>query len=127
MVRVGLSDDIGSCEIRAMSLPRSRRMAASLSSVSSVPSNLTEPPAMDAPGGSSRMTDMPVIVFPEPDSPTSPTDSPAATVRLTPSTACTTPALVAISVRRPVTSSRLIGRFPGLSRAGRARPSASRR
>ncbi len=41
---------------------------------------------MDAPGGSSRMTDMPVMVLPEPDSPTRPTDSPAATVRLTPST-----------------------------------------
>ena len=76
MVRTGFSEDIGSCEISAMSLPRRRRMPASSSAVSSRPSNLTEPPVIEPPCGSSRITDMPVIVLPLPDSPTRPSTRP---------------------------------------------------
>src|SRR5712671_1241019 len=41
--------------------------------------------------GTSRITALPSVDFPQPDSPTRPTVSPAATSRLTSSTACTTP------------------------------------
>src|SRR5690606_36529112 len=51
------------------------------------------------------MTEKPVIVLPEPDSPTRPTISPADTLRSTPSTAFTTPPWVKKWVRRPRTSS----------------------
>ena len=58
-----------------------------LSSVSSVPSNLTEPDV----GRVSCSTERPVVDFPQPDSPTSPSVSPGAMVKETPETAWTAP------------------------------------
>ena len=55
------------------------------------------------------MTEKPVMLLPEPDSPTRPTISPACTRRSTPSTAFTTPPWVKKWVCRPCTSS--TGRF----------------
>src|SRR5690349_69823 len=62
------------------------------------------PPTM-RPGASIRpMTEKPVMLLPEPDSPTSPRTSPAPTRRSTPSTALTTPPWVKKWVCRPCTS-----------------------
>ncbi len=61
--------------------------------------------AIVPPGGSSRITERAVMVLPQPDSPTSPRHSPAATLRLMPSTARTVLPLRRISVRRPAISS----------------------
>src|SRR5205814_1980389 len=47
----------------------------------------------------------PTVVLPQPDSPTSPTVSPACIAKLTPSTAWTVECLSAISTRRSATSS----------------------
>src|ERR1022692_2809558 len=44
-------------------------------------------------GSSSRVSSLPVVVFPQPDSPTSPSVSPELTEKLTPSTAWTAPTL----------------------------------
>src|SRR5690348_4879724 len=54
---------------------------------------------------SRRITDSAVTLLPEPDSPTRPSVSPGCTVKLTPSTARTTPASVSKYVRRSRTSS----------------------
>ena len=71
MVSTGLSDVIGSWKIIATSLPRTPRIASSLSVSRSTPSSLTEPPTM-RPGGSgtSRMSESAVTLLPQPDSPT---------------------------------------------------------
>ena len=63
------------------------------------------PPAIDPPVGSRFMIDSAVMVLPQPDSPTIPSVSPGSTWIDTPSTACTTPSLSRISVRRSVISS----------------------
>ncbi len=55
--------------------------------------------------GSRPMIDRPVIVLPQPDSPTRPTVSPGSTAKLTPSTARTTPERSLMNVRRPSISS----------------------
>ena len=65
------------------------------------------------------MTDIPVIVLPDPDSPTRPTVSPAATANDTPSTGRTVPPAVSMSVRSPRTSSRVTS-APVLCGAGGA-------
>ena len=92
MVSTGLSEVIGSWKIIAMSLPRTPRIASSLSASRSTPSSLTEPPAM-RPGGSgtSRIRDSAVMLLPQPDSPTIASVSCGASAKLTPSTALTTP------------------------------------
>ena len=51
------------------------------------PSNMICPPV----GSSSRVSSRPVVVLPQPDSPTTPSVCPAATEKLTSSTACTAP------------------------------------
>src|ERR1700689_1415055 len=104
-VIVGFSDVIGSWKIIETLLPRTRRMSLSLSVVSSLPSSLTLPEAIRPPGGSSRMSDIPVIDLPHPDSPTSPTVSPGAMLNETSRTAWTAALRVRISVRSPATSS----------------------
>ena len=48
------------------------------------------PLTIRAPGASRRTIEWQVVVFPQPDSPTSPNVSPGSTVKLTPSTAFTT-------------------------------------
>ena len=53
----------------------------------SVPSNVIEPSV----GSSSRIIARPVVLLPQPDSPTSPSVSPFAIEKLTPSTARTSP------------------------------------
>src|SRR5262245_26028182 len=60
-------------------------------------------PATMRPGGigTSFKIDMAVTVLPQPDSPTTPTVSPRAIVRSTPSTACTMPSSVLKCVLRP--------------------------
>ena len=92
MVSTGLSEVIGSWKIIAMSLPRTARIASSLSASRSTPASLTVPPAM-RPGGSgtSRISDSAVMLLPQPDSPTIASVSCGASVKLTPSTALTTP------------------------------------
>ncbi len=60
---------------------------------------------MRAGGSSTPMIDQPVTVLPEPDSPTSPRTSPRATVKLTPSTAFTTPSRTKKWVLRSATAS----------------------
>src|SRR5579875_1384070 len=105
MVMVGLSDVMGSWKTIAMSLPRTWRISASLTLARSWPPKRISPPAMWPPRGKRRMIDRPVIVFPQPDSPTSPTVSPGATWKLMPSTAWTVALRSLISVLRSLTSS----------------------
>src|ERR1700722_3078896 len=88
-----------------MSLPRTVCMSRSDSALMSVPPSTTEPEVMTPPRGSSRMVDRAVIVLPQPDSPTRPRHSPAATARLTPSTARTVVFFSLISVCRSLTCS----------------------
>src|ERR1700729_839576 len=88
-----------------MSLPRTVCMSRSDSALMSVPPSTTEPEVMTPPRGSSRMIDRAVIVLPQPDSPTRPRHSPAATARLTPSTARTVAFFSLISVCRSLTCS----------------------
>src|SRR5205823_5506610 len=106
MVYTGLSEAIGSCKIIEILLPRYSRISASLNCSRSTPSNLILPPTILPPGcGTSRSSDRLVMVLPEPDSPTMPSVSPGATVKLTPSTALTTPRRVKKYVRRSSTCS----------------------
>src|SRR6516162_8424532 len=99
-VIVGFSEVIGSWKIIPTSLPRTWRMPSSFSEEISCPSRTIFPPVMCPPGGSSCMIDSAVMVFPDPDSPTTPRHSPASTLRLTPSSACTVARRSRISVRR---------------------------
>src|SRR3712207_7365833 len=67
-----------------------------LKPVMSVPLNQTEPPV-----GSSSLTRVrPVVVLPQPDSPTRPRVSPAESVKLTPSTAYTVPTCLRVTPPR---------------------------
>src|SRR5437762_531798 len=63
-------------------------------------------PSTILPGGCgmSRMSDSAVTALPQPDSPTMPSVSPAASSKDTPSTACTTPSRVKNCVFRSLTS-----------------------
>ena len=77
ILSAGFSDIIGSWNTMPIRGPRSLRMAASGSVVSSCPWKRIEPALTAAPGGSRRSTARASMVFPEPDSPTSPCTSPA--------------------------------------------------
>src|SRR5437899_6242205 len=68
------------------------------------PRNITLPPVISAGGLSSRASANSRVDLPQPDSPTTPTNSPACTSRSTPSTAPTDPREVAYSTRRSRTS-----------------------
>ncbi len=57
--------------------------------VRSMPSNRMAPPVIIAAGGSMRRIASAIVLFPEPDSPTSATTSPGRTPSVTPRTACT--------------------------------------
>ena len=81
---------IGSWKIMAMSPPRSERRSRGDIDGSSRPSKASRS-ARTRPGASIRpSTPSAVTLLPEPDSPTMPTTSPGATVKLTSSTACST-------------------------------------
>src|SRR5436853_283437 len=104
MENTGLREVIGSWKTMAICAPRTRRIAsASLASRSS-PSKSTRPAATRPGGGTSRMMDSEVTLFPQPLSPTSPRTSPRPMAKLTPSTARSTPCAVAKWVSRPCTS-----------------------
>src|SRR5688572_6387577 len=104
MRSTGLSVIIGSWNTIAMREPRIWRSCASRICRRSVPSKTMRPPTM-RPGGSTRpRIEKPVTVLPQPDSPTRPSTSPGRTLKLTPSTARTTPARVKKWVLRSSTS-----------------------
>src|ERR1051326_7858379 len=106
IVRVGLSAVIGSWKTIPIWLPRTSSSSRSESVVSSRPSKRIEPETIRAGGvGSSRTIESAVTDLPQPDSPTMPSVRPASTLKLTPSTACTTPSRVKKCARRSVTSS----------------------
>ena len=74
----------GSWKMICMSRARPRSSCGPIAPTSR-PSNSTSP----AVGSISRSTQRPVVLLPQPDSPTTPSVSPAASSKLTPSTACT--------------------------------------
>ena len=82
---------MGSWKIIETSLPRTSRISSSVSATRSRSRNQTCPAVIRPFFSSSRMIDNAVMLFPEPDSPTSPTVALAGMVRLTPSTALTVP------------------------------------
>ena len=106
---LGSSDEYGSWNINCRSR-RCRRNSPPLSAEMSWPFSSTEPES----GRSSATTTRPIVVFPQPDSPTRPNVSPAATVNETVETACTAatlrcrmaPAVTGNSLTRSRTSSR---------------------
>src|SRR3954466_2134367 len=89
MVSTGLSDDIGSWKTIAAFTPRMSCIARSDLPISSSPSSLMLPRTCTPRGGRRPRMASGVTLFPLPDSPTMPTDSPALTTKLTPSTART--------------------------------------
>src|SRR5499426_587223 len=106
IVRPEFSDVIGSCSTMAICLPRMRRIWAGVLASRSSPSRSTRPPKMRPAGsGTRRTSDRHVTDFPEPDSPTRASVSPASRVKLTPSTARVTPRRVKKCVRRSSTTS----------------------
>ena len=90
MVWTGLSAVIGSCGMRETVRPRIRR-AAPGSATTSTPWKRAVPEITASSSGSSRSMPIAVVDLPEPDSPMRVTVSPASMVKLTPSTARTTP------------------------------------
>ena len=106
---VGSRDVIGSWKTIPMSPPRTLRISLFDSRTRSRPSSSTCPAQMRPPGGSRRMTEVPSMVLPQPDSPTRPSVSPSATARLTPSTARTVASRSRISTRRSLISRTLTG------------------
>src|SRR6478752_2438347 len=83
-LRRGLSDEIGSWKIICMRV-RASRMSLPANWVSCLPSNRIEPLV----GRGSCMIARPVVLFPQPLSPTSPSVSPRSTSKLIPVTALT--------------------------------------
>jgi hypothetical protein len=103
--RTGLSADVGCWKIIEIRLPRSSRIWESESFSRSWPSKVTSPDSIRPGGWMRRMIESEVTLFPQPDSPTSPSTSPRRTLKSTPVTARTTPSPVRKEVRRPRTSS----------------------
>ncbi len=107
MVSTGLSELIGSWKTMAISLPRTARSSSSGMFSRSSPSKRTDP-LISTPRRPSRpRAASDVTLLPEPDSPTMPTVAPAATSRLTPSTALTgrRPRLLKVTRRSRTSSS----------------------
>src|SRR5687768_14125541 len=104
MRSTGFSVIIGSWNTIAMRAPRMRRICSSGSATRSLPSNRIRPPTTRPGGSTSPRIENPVTVLPHPDSPTRPRTSPGRTLKLTPSTARTTPARVKKWVRSSWTS-----------------------
>ena len=105
IVMTGLSELIGSWKTIATSAPQMWRISLSLSVTRSRPMNMTLPERRTFSFGRRFMIDRARIVLPDPDSPTTPSVVPRASVRLTPSTARTRPRGVRKCVFRSVTSS----------------------
>src|SRR5438876_295323 len=112
-VSTGLSDVIGSWKIMARPAPRTARMSRSGSVRRSRPSKETLPPTMRPGGGTRRMSERALTLFPQPDSPTSPRTRPASSANDTPSTARASPPSRKKEVRRSRTSRRGIYRASG--------------
>src|SRR5438105_4800620 len=85
--------------------PRSARSSSGFIARTSRPSNLISPATIRLGSSRRRIRESAVTLLPDPDSPTMPSVSPAATEKLTPSTARTTPASVKKYVLRSRTSS----------------------
>src|SRR5690606_9871552 len=83
----GFSDDSGSWKIIARSRPRRSRSSSPDMVSNCSPANVALPSTLLPRAGSSPMIASDVTDLPQPDSPTSPTVWPAATSKLTPSTA----------------------------------------
>ena len=113
IVIVGLSDVRGSWKIMPTSLPRIVPISLSAMGTMSRPSIRTEPAVMWPTFGRSFMIDRPVVVFPQPDSPTTPRHSPSSTWNETSSTAITVDRRSRNSVRNPSTSRTLVIAPPG--------------
>src|SRR6185295_12328541 len=86
-----------------MRAPRTWRIASASLTPRSSPSSRMRPAVIRPGGGTSRMMDSEVTLFPHPDSPTSPSTSPRSTVKLTRSTARSGPVAVRNSVTRSST------------------------
>ena len=124
-LRTGLSDVIGSWKIIASFPPRNRRSSGSGRPSSSSPRKRTDPVTV-ALRGSRPITASMLTDFPDPDSPTMPSDSPSETMRSSPRTACTAPSGDAKVTWRSLTSRTGAATFrpgPG-SAAGRRRRAA---
>jgi hypothetical protein len=106
-VRSGLVWACGSWKIIAAWLARYARSWDGDIRNTSRPTKRTEPSTL-APRGSRRRTVRAVIDFPEPDSPTSPTDSPAAIDRSTRRITSRSPPSSGTLTRRPSISSRAL-------------------
>ena len=87
----------------AMRLPRIARIARVLQEARSVSPNMIEPSMPARLFGSSRRIDRPVMVLPQPLSPTMPTRSPGATSKSILRVACQTPCAVLKRMPRPRT------------------------
>ncbi len=95
IVNTGFSDVIGSWKIMLIERPRTLRISSHGSASRFWPFSVISPATMRPGGlGMSRSTLSAVTLLPEPDSPTSPSTSPARTSRSMPSTALATPASV---------------------------------
>ncbi len=101
----GLSAVIGSWKIIDIRVQRSSRSLASPAASRFSPSSRTTPPLARNSGGSNPITDWAITDFPEPDSPTRQTISPAATSKLTSSTAFGRSAPLGSAMDRSSTSS----------------------
>ena len=100
----GLSDVIGSWNTIAISVPQMPRITSGEAPVMSCASYRTVP-VTSALLGSSPMIERERTVLPDPDSPTMPSVLPRSIVKVTPSTAPTSPRGVRNCVLRSVTSS----------------------
>ena len=105
-----------------MSLPRNACQSRSDSPTSSRPRNRIEP-VTAAVRGSRPMIACAETDLPHPDSPTTPSTSPARTSNETCRTACTTPSSVGKSTPRPLTLSS--GSAPGAGAGSRAANTSS--
>src|SRR6478736_763417 len=102
----GFSDVMGSWKIIAISSPRIVRRRLDEALRRSSPRNSTSPVEVANFESLSPITVRHVTLLPDPDSPTMPSTWPGSTLKLTPSTAFTTPSSVLNSVRRSRTSRR---------------------
>ena len=106
MVKLGLSEVIGSWKIMAIRLPLRSRMTLSGTSQSSRPSKRIEPEIVAVSIGNRRMMASADTLLPEPDSPTTPSVAPRRRVKLFPATASVIRARSSANVtRRSETSS----------------------
>src|SRR5580765_8414012 len=113
IVLTGFSEVIGSWKIMAISSPRIERSWREFIFRRSLPFQRACPELIVFDRALSPMIVRQVTLLPEPDSPTMPSVLPFSTLKLTPSTALTTPSSVRKWVRRSLTSSRATLRLLG--------------